>query len=380
MMPSYTIFGEGLSLIPKPVIYQYFSQYGAMSEHIVRHKPVKRSENSSKHPGFNISFKEQVVEEEDLLFRVHFLHGIQVHCQKRASPATLSQNKVFIKYLDKRATVEDVHESMKVFGEIADIRLAMKKNKHTNLGLCNISYYSSESIRLVMEAAAIYIRGKKVKIDVYDSPRPGPPTQVPCLPSPQAPYASLATRKGAWPTTPLPERPQRSSEKLSLPRPQLHSAVGFGPRPQASWVEADLRNKKVFKHCCSIELSIGEEKGECRLPQSQTAFSSTEAHERAQLTSLKPRKNSKEGVCEKADFPEEFASFSTKPTSSKYHQVRGCATSNDTLSPAGSETNSNFRLNINPICILSRGRCRGVSTVERSYLSSRPRAPPSVLN
>lgn len=82
-----------------------------------------------------------------------------------------SGRRVFIKYLDKKASLEDIYSSLSQFGQIEFVQLSMKKDKSLNLGLCNVTFVDRASAIKVLNEPSINIRNKKVKVELFQSPQ-----------------------------------------------------------------------------------------------------------------------------------------------------------------------------------------------------------------
>lgn len=172
MLSTFTISGKDLQEPPKSMLYQHFSRFGSMSDHIVRNKgPSLRSSECSQmiHPAasFTIAYRSLNKPESDLLDQIHQIGGIQVICTKQDTSNSISDRKVFIKYLDKRATEKDIEESLSTFGPIEHVHLSMKKDKSMNLGLCNVLFRTKEPIKKILNEENIFIKGKKVKVEPF---------------------------------------------------------------------------------------------------------------------------------------------------------------------------------------------------------------------
>lgn len=85
--------------------------------------------------------------------------------------AEASSRRVFIKYLDKKASLEDIYSSLSQFGQIESVQLSMKKDKSLNLGLCNVTFVDPASALRVLNEPSINIRNKKVKVELFQSPQ-----------------------------------------------------------------------------------------------------------------------------------------------------------------------------------------------------------------
>jgi RNA recognition motif-containing protein len=108
-----------------------------------------------------------VKHEEDLLNTIHVIEGIEVLCQRLESGGSISERKLFIKYLDKKATVKDIEEGLAAYGEIESIHLSMKKDKSLNLGLCNVLFKHKDSVDIVLNEPCVFIKNKKVKVEPF---------------------------------------------------------------------------------------------------------------------------------------------------------------------------------------------------------------------
>ena len=174
-MSSFRIYGKELHEVPKEKLYSYFQQFGHLSDHIVRSKGVLKCQGkvegeSDTLIGFTISFRGLLRPEDELLDRVHYIEGVEVTCTKAASVSCVSDRKVFIKYLDKKATSDDVEKSLSLYGPIESVNLLMKKNRSTNLGLCNVLFVHPESVKCILQEPSVFVKGKKVKVDQFESP------------------------------------------------------------------------------------------------------------------------------------------------------------------------------------------------------------------
>lgn len=171
-MSTYTISGKDLQELPKSMLYQHFSRFGSMSDHIVRNKgPSFRSDECSEmsHPAasFTIAYRSLSKPESDLLDKTHQIGGVQVTCTKQETSSSISDRKVFIKYLDKRATAKDIEDSLSTFGPIEHVHVSMKKDKSMNLGLCNVLFRTQGSVKKILNEENIFIKSKKVKVEPY---------------------------------------------------------------------------------------------------------------------------------------------------------------------------------------------------------------------
>lgn len=80
------------------------------------------------------------------------------HCGRRA----------FIRYLDKKAGLEDIKNSLSRYGQLLEIQLALKKDKTANLGMCSVTFAESSSVdTLLLESGSLTIKGKKVKVERF---------------------------------------------------------------------------------------------------------------------------------------------------------------------------------------------------------------------
>jgi RNA recognition motif-containing protein len=200
-MSSFRIYGKDLHEVPKEKLYSYFQQFGHLSDHIVRSKGVLKCQGkfegeSDTLIGFTISFRGLLRPEEELLNLVHYIEGVEVTCAKAAAVNCVSDRKVFVKYLDKKATAEDVEKSLSLFGPVESVNLLMKKNRSTNLGLCNVLFVHPESVSCILQEPSVFVKGKKVKVDQFESPstaeKPAPVShEDKCCD--QKPIASIST-------------------------------------------------------------------------------------------------------------------------------------------------------------------------------------------
>jgi RNA recognition motif-containing protein len=174
-MSSFRIYGKELHEVPKEKLYSYFQQFGHLSDHIVRSKGVLKCQGKVEGEretliGFTISFRGLLRQEGELLNQLHYIEGVEVTCTKAAAVSCVSDRKVFIKYLDKKATAEDVENSLSLYGPVESVNLLMKKNRSTNLGLCNVLFVHPESVRNILQEPSVFVKGKKVKVDQFESP------------------------------------------------------------------------------------------------------------------------------------------------------------------------------------------------------------------
>ena len=80
------------------------------------------------------------------------------HCGRRA----------FIRYLDKKAGLEDIKSSLAQYGQLLEIQLALKKDKSANLGMCSVTFADSTSVdTLLQDSEHLTIKGKKVKVERF---------------------------------------------------------------------------------------------------------------------------------------------------------------------------------------------------------------------
>lgn len=224
-MSSFRIYGKELHEVPKEKLYSYFQQFGHLSDHIVRSKGVLKCQGkvegeSDTLIGFTISFRGLLRPEDELLDRVHYIEGVEVTCTKAAAVSCVSDRKVFIKYLDKKATAEDVEKSLSLYGPVESVNLLMKKNRSTNLGLCNVLFVHPESVRCILQEPSVFVKGKKVKVDQFESPStvdkpaPGSLEDKTCD---LKPIASISTNVNTAAELPQPGRVdgrQRTASKL----------------------------------------------------------------------------------------------------------------------------------------------------------------------
>lgn len=169
MIPSFTIYGSDILSLSKATLFTYFSSFGKLSDHIVRSKTSKHAPTQIEDfVGLNISFRGSLSREDELLSKAHNVEGVIVRVFKNIQPSNISDRKIFIKYLDKRATVGDIENALSPYGQIINTHLTMKKNRPLNLGLCNVTFESPEAVKKILQQPAIFIRGKKVKIDLYE--------------------------------------------------------------------------------------------------------------------------------------------------------------------------------------------------------------------
>lgn len=171
-MSTYTISGKDLHELPKSMLYQHFSSFGALSDHIVRNKSHSPkfdecSQMSNQTAGFTIAYRSLSKPESELLGQTHLVGGIEVTCSKQETSSNISDRKVFIKYLDKKATAKDIETSLSAFGHIEHVHVSMKKDKSMNLGLCNVLFRTKGAVKKILSEQNIYIKGKKVKVEPY---------------------------------------------------------------------------------------------------------------------------------------------------------------------------------------------------------------------
>jgi hypothetical protein len=222
-MSSFRIYGKELHEVPKEKLYSYFQQFGQLSDHIVRSKGVLKCQGKVEGEretliGFTISFRGLHRPEEELLNQLHYIEGVEVTCTKAAAVSCVSDRKVFIKYLDKKATAEDVEKSLSLYGPIESVNLLMKKNRSTNLGLCNVLFVHPESVRCILQEPSVFVKGKKVKVDQFESPSnvekpaPAPQEDKTCD---QKPIASISTNVNTAAELPQANRADCQQSTLS---------------------------------------------------------------------------------------------------------------------------------------------------------------------
>lgn len=167
-MTTYTISGVNLQEVAKSEIYDYFKVFGALSDHIVRLKQNLPSLVEDNEPAsYSIHFRSLACEEHFLLSAVHLVSGIEVSCARRETDCPISDRKVFIKYLDKKATADDIREAMMHYGEVEAVHISMKKDKSMNLGLGNVLFKHKDSVEKVLNDPSVIIRNKKVKVEAF---------------------------------------------------------------------------------------------------------------------------------------------------------------------------------------------------------------------
>lgn len=165
-MSTYTIVGTNLQEVAKPVLYEYFKEFGALSDHIVRLKPATQA-CESEAASFTIHFRKNLACESALVGRPHVVGGVEVFCLKLDPEGAVAERKIFIKYLDKKATADDIRESMEVYGEVEAVHISMKKDKSMNLGLGNVLFRSKEAVERVLNDSSVVVRNKKVKVEPF---------------------------------------------------------------------------------------------------------------------------------------------------------------------------------------------------------------------
>lgn len=172
MSTTFRIVGKDLHELSKTKIYEYFQRFGGLSDHIVRSKTSgrpQREDDQDSPAGFTISFRDLSISEEELCGIRHFVQGIEIRCIRSCAPVSVSDRKVFIKYLDKKAQAEDIEQALQVFGRVEAVHLSMKKDRSLNLGLCNVLFADPQSVRDILAQPALFIRGKKVKVELFQS-------------------------------------------------------------------------------------------------------------------------------------------------------------------------------------------------------------------
>ncbi len=174
MRCSFSIEGLDLHEVAKPAIFEYFQQFGCLSDHIVRNKGTSRHMKADGSVdgyliSFTLTYRLLSVPEEEITDRKHYIEGVTIRCARVLVPVSAVGRKVFIKYLDKKATVQDIQESLSIFGTIESIQLSMKKDRSMNLGLCNVTFLNEESATRVLNEPSILVRNKKVKVEVFHS-------------------------------------------------------------------------------------------------------------------------------------------------------------------------------------------------------------------
>jgi RNA recognition motif-containing protein len=173
MMSTYTISGNNLRELPKGMLYQHFSHFGAMSDHIVRNKghSPKFEESAGMRnqltASFTIAYRSLSRPEHELLGQSHLIDGVEVVCFKQENSTNIADRKVFIKYLEKKAAARDIEESLSAYGQIEHVHVSMKKDKSMNLGLCNVLFKSKDAVKKILSEQNIFIKGKKVKVEPY---------------------------------------------------------------------------------------------------------------------------------------------------------------------------------------------------------------------
>lgn len=175
MMLTYTISGTNLDELPKDKLYQYFSSFGELSDYIVRYKANSLTLDrcstmaTNQTVSFTIVYRFLSQPESRLIDFIHCVSGIEVTCSKLEMSCSISDRKVFIKYLDKRAAVQDIINDLAIFGEIDNVHVSMKKDKSMNLGLCNVLFKSKESTLKILGEQNVFINNKKVKVEPFKS-------------------------------------------------------------------------------------------------------------------------------------------------------------------------------------------------------------------
>ena len=178
MRCSFTVEGIDLHEVPKQTIFEYFSKFGDLSDHIVRSKgstKVTRTDLQEERllVLFSLTYRKLAVDEEVLTKQLHLIDGVEVLCKpvQAIQMIEASGRRVFIKYLDKKASLEDIYSSLSQFGQIEFVQLSMKKDKSLNLGLCNVTFVDRASAIKVLNEPSINIRNKKVKVELFQSPQ-----------------------------------------------------------------------------------------------------------------------------------------------------------------------------------------------------------------
>ena len=171
-MKTFLITGKKLDLVSREDLHSYFSRFGLLNDHIVRARGIANEINKNEgyledEVGFMLYFRRLLVEEGDLVEQVHEIQGKKVTCVRVETQEAVSDRRVFLRYLDKRATREDVLISMSQFGEVESVQLMYKKNYKINLGLCNVIFMEAESVQKILNEPSVFVRSKKVKVDRF---------------------------------------------------------------------------------------------------------------------------------------------------------------------------------------------------------------------
>lgn len=170
-MSTYTIVGINLQEIAKSMLYDYFKAFGALSDHIVRLKTgapfAEDSSPTGELASFTIHYRALDQGEQALVGHPHVVGGVQISCYKQGAEGAVAERKIFIKYLDKKATAEDIRESMAKYGEVEAVHISMKKDKSMNLGLGNVLFKNKDAVERVLNDPSVIIRSKKVKVEQF---------------------------------------------------------------------------------------------------------------------------------------------------------------------------------------------------------------------
>lgn len=219
MSSTYTISGNNLQELPKSMLYDYFSQFGMLSDHIVRAKGpsprLEKSEYNKVQPAsFTIAFRALNKPERALLGILHQVGDVEISCTKQELASGIAERKIFIKYLDKKATAQDITHSLTAFGQIENVHVSMKKDKSMNLGLCNVLFTDKESVSKILIEANVYINNKKVKVEPFKCNSPQAATTGPYVCSTSSKQNSPFSKQN-WSAPTL----QDKTEKCNFPSP-----------------------------------------------------------------------------------------------------------------------------------------------------------------
>jgi RNA recognition motif-containing protein len=245
------------------MLFDYFKVFGALSDHIVRHKIANshgedQTENIEEIASFTIHFRSLDKEEHELLGQLHSVGGVEVHCSKQGVEGTVADRKIFIKYLDKKATADDIRESMSRYGEVESVHISMKKDKSMNLGLGNVLFKNREAVEKVLNDPSVIIRSKKVKVEQFKCSSSG--SKTPCAYSSSCLKLRSPQQHQNWTEPILESHSGRHSNFSPYWNPTMKSKTAISVREMQSLHDSDQEMDKFMFRAAKSPLLSGYSK------------------------------------------------------------------------------------------------------------------------